>query len=36
MVIERKHYQLKNVLLKLDHGFKDTINNLKKCGIWKI
>ena len=30
-VIE-KHYQLKNILTKLDH----TLNNLKKSGTWNI
>ena len=32
-MIEIKHYRLKNILIKLDHTFKN-INNLKK--LWKI
>ena len=35
MVMEIKQYQLKNILIKLDH-IKDIINNLKKSGTWKI
>ena len=31
-VIEIKHYQLKNILIKLDH----IINNSKKSETWKI
>ena len=33
---EIKQYQLKNILIKLDHCLKDIINNLKKSDTWKI
>ena len=36
MVIKIKHYQLKNILINLDHKQKDIINNLKKSDTWKI
>ena len=36
MVIEIKHYQLKNILIKLVHFQKDIKNNLKKSNTWKI
>ena len=35
-MIEIKHYQLKNALIKLDLNFKDIINNLKKSDMTKI
>ena len=35
-VIEIKHYQLKNILIKLYLNLKDIINNLKTIGTWKI
>ena len=35
-VIEIKHYQLKNILIKLDHILKDIISNLKKSDTRKI
>ena len=39
MVIEIKHYQLKNILTKLGslkyNHLKDSINNLKKSDNWK-
>ena len=34
-MIEIKHYQLKNILIKLEL-LKDIINNLKKPDTWKI
>ena len=34
MVIEIKHCQLKNILIKLDHIWK-TLNNFKKSDTWK-
>ena len=41
MVIEIKHYQLKNILIKLDHTYiinvkSNIINDLKKSDTWKI
>ena len=36
MVIEIKHYQLKNILIKLGPYLKDIINDLKKSDTWKI
>ena len=27
MVIEIKHYQLKNIIIKLDHTLKEILNN---------
>ena len=36
MMIEIKHYQLKNILIKLDQFLKDIINNLEKSDTWKI
>ena len=33
-VIEIKHYQLKNILIRLDH--KNIINYLEKSDTWKI
>ena len=35
-VIEIKHYQLKNLLIKIRPYLKDIINNLKKSDTWKI
>ena len=34
--IEIKRYQLKNILIKVDHILKDITNNLKKSNTWKI
>ena len=36
MVIKMKHYQLKNILIKISPYLKDIIYNLKKSGTWKI
>ena len=35
-VIKIKHYQLKNLLIKIRPYLKDIINNLKKSDTWKI
>ena len=35
-VIKIKHYQLKDILIKLDHTRQDIINNPKKSNTWKI
>ena len=35
-MIKIKYYQLKNVLIKLDHTLKGIINSLKKPDTWKI
>ena len=31
-----KHYQFKNILIKVDHSYTHIINNLKKFDTWKI
>ena len=36
MEMKIKYYQLKNVLIKLDHTYQGIINNLKKSDKWKI
>ena len=35
-MIEIKHYQLKNILIKINPYLKDIINNLKKYDTWTI